>query len=160
MKNIAILLFLSLMSCKENKTKVIISKENDIQLKTKVVEQGDENAFTDLILKIGNSSSQYEILPYAMIMANKHNSGEGCYQVLLGIMSVNNPGKYGYNPALINKFSDIDKKTVLFYLQKGTNLKNINCVLALEEIYRNGWGVDKNSKKADDLRKEYNSISK
>lgn len=162
MKNIIITIFLilSLMSCKKNKAKTIIQKENYTQLKAKVVEQGDENAFVDLILKIGNSNSRYEILPYAMIMANKYNSGAGCYEVLLGIMYVNNPNTYGYNPALINEFNDIDKKTVLYYLHKGAKLKNVNCILALEEIYRNGWGIDKDIQKANELRKDYNSISK
>lgn len=160
-KIIIVILTLVILSCsRKDDSKVIDSKEDLAELKFKVVEKGDENAFTDLILRIGNSTSQYEILPYAMIMANKYNSGEGCHQVLLGILSVNNTNKYGYDASLIGKFNDIDKKNVIFYLKKGSILKNENCILSLEEMYRNGWGVKKDILKADSLRKEYKDISK
>ncbi|MBE4950859.1 hypothetical protein [Chryseobacterium culicis] len=93
-------------------------------------------------------------------MANKYKNGEGCHQVLLGILDVNNPKDYGYNLSLVKNFNDADKNLVIYYLQRGVELNNENCILALEELYRNGWGVNKDFQKADELRNAYKAISK
>ncbi len=164
MKNnisILILITIFIFSCSEkNKQITIEQKENLIELKKKIYTTGDEAAFTDLILKTGNTQYPYEILPYAIIMANKYNNGEGCHQVLLGMMYINNPNIHGYDLSKIDLFSETDKQFVISYLIKGAKLNNINCILALEEMYRNGWGVSKDIQKADELEKAYQNIPK
>jgi hypothetical protein len=156
-----ILLIISLSCSKKEINEVKFQPKDSLtRLKERVVEKGDEKSFTELILKTGNSNSQYDILPYAMIMANKYKSGEGCHQVLLGILDVNNPKDYGYNLSLVKNFNDADKDLVIYYLQRGVELNNENCILALEKLYRNGWGVNKDFQKADELRSVYKAISK
>lgn len=162
-KFLYIIISIALLNCsktkKENNTN-FYQKNNLSEIKKKIVEKGDEKSFTELILKIGNSNSQYDILPYAMIMANKYKSGEGCHQVFLGVLATNNPQDHGYNLSLVKNFNTIDKDLAISYLQKGTKLNNENCILALEELYRNGWGVEKDSIKAIALRRQFESVSK
>ncbi|RKT01777.1 hypothetical protein [Chryseobacterium defluvii] len=161
MKKIAfIIITFLLLSCqKKENTKLVVKKEELIELKREIIEKGNEDSFTKLALRIGNNSHKYEILPYALIMANKYNSGEGCHQVFVGLLDMNNPNNYGYKISLIKDFSETDRQFAIAYLEKGAKLKNINCILALEEIYRNGWGLEKNDTKADRLQEEFKSIT-
>ncbi|MFS4430659.1 hypothetical protein [Chryseobacterium sp. S90] len=160
MKNVIILILLivNFISCEKKET--ILTKDNSEIIKNHIVIKGDEDAFTDLTIKYGNSSKYGEILPYAMIMANKYNNGEGCYQVFMSVLSLNNSGSLELDISSIKKLNNSDKDFVMSYLLKGVKLKKPSCIITIEKLYRNGWGINKDIQKADEMKTEYKSIFK
>ncbi|CCG53167.1 Hypothetical lipoprotein precursor [Flavobacterium indicum GPTSA100-9 = DSM 17447] len=84
MKKLLILLTVTLIiSCNNSPNKTVLKKENRqryfslervAELKKRCVENGDTKAFGNLVDHYGNTPfEKYELLPVAIIMADKHN---------------------------------------------------------------------------------------
>lgn len=61
----------------------------------------------------------------------------------------------------ISDFSKINAKAkseALKYLEKGILLNDVNSASILEEIYRNGIGVTKDIKKAEEIKKKIDKM--
>jgi TPR repeat protein len=129
---------------------------NKIQIeeyKKGVIDKGDPNSFTRLIIHYEDKSNYKELHKYALIMADKYHSGDGYSQVFIDIIAMNNNNEYDD----ITDFSKINEKAkseALKYLEKGAKLNDIDCMSMLAEIYRNGIGVEKDAKKADELTRK------
>lgn len=176
-KSVRILLFiLFIISCNKNNknimnngnallpdrsdtTKIIIDTASVFQNKEiekyqkNVVSKGDPDSFTRLIIHYGNIPDYKELNKYALIMADKYNSGDGYSMVFESIIALNNNNEYND----ITDFAKINEKAkneALKYLEKGASINDINCMSKLAEIYRNGIGVEKDIKKADELKKK------
>lgn len=123
------------------------------EYKKNVINKGDALSFTKLIIHYEDKSNYRELQKYTLIMADKYNNGDGCSQAFVNIIAMNNNNKY-------NDLTDLDrinekaKKEALKYLEKGSSLNDIDCMSMLSDIYRNGIGVEKDVKKADELKKK------
>lgn len=152
-----------LLSNNQDTTKVTVDtasvfKNNQIEeYKKNVISKGDYNSFTRLIIHYEDKSNYKELQKYALIMADKYNSGDGCSQVFINIVAMNNNNEY-YDITDFAKLNEENKSTALKYLKKGSSLNDIDCMSMLAEIYRNGIGVEKDIKKADELKKKIEEL--
>lgn len=148
---------------KPDTAKIIIDtasvfKNNQIEeYKKNVISKGDPDSFTRLIIHYGNLPDYKELQKYALIMADKYNSGDGCSQVFMNIIAMSGNNEY-YDIADFAKLKEEDKSIALKYLKKGASLSDINCMSMLAEIYRNGIGVEKDVKKADNLKQKIEKL--
>lgn len=135
-----------------------VFKKNELEeYKKNVICKGDPDSFTRLIIHYGNLPDYKELNKYALIMADKYNSGDGYNMVFESIIAMNNNNEYDD----ITDFAKINEKAkleALKYLEKGAKLNDINCMSKLQEIYRNGIGVEKNVKTADELKKKIEKL--
>lgn len=140
-------------------TKIIVDtasvfQNNEIEGYIKnVINKGDAGSFTKLIIHYEDKSNYKELQKYALIMADKYNSGDGYSQVFVNIVAMNNNNEY-YDITDFAKLNEENKYTALKYLKKGASLNDIDCMSMLAEIYRNGIGVEKDIKKADELKEK------
>lgn len=133
--------------------------------KYKVLRSGDKFAYSDLILFYSyNKSKSFEILPYSLIMVEKHKKYDYCSNVfenLLEFYSGQEFGNYynGKNESLVRYLKNLEilneeqKEYALYFLNLGAKNNAIGSVAYLEIIKRNGLGVTKNLKQADSLKK-------
>lgn len=118
-----------------------------------VINNGDPDSFVKLIIHYGNLSDYKELYKYALIMANEYNSGDGYNMAFESIIAMNNNNEY-YDITDFAKINAKAKSEALKYLKKGASLNDINCMSKLQEIYKNGIGVEKDVKKADEIKKK------
>lgn len=136
-----------------------------MESKYKVVKNGDKFAYADLVLFYSyNKSKQFEILPYSLIMVEKHKKYYYCSNVFENILEFytgqelgnyydgkeDSSIRYLKNIELLNKEQ---KEYALYFLNLGANNNDFNSISYLEIINRNGLGVEINLKKADNLKK-------
>ncbi len=151
------------LSSNQDTTKMIVDtasvfKNNQIEeYKKDVVSNGDPDAFTRLIIHYGNIPDYKELYKYALIMADKYNSGDGYSMVFESIIALNNNNEY-YDITDFAKINEKAKTEALKYLEKGASINDINCMSKLAQIYRNGIGVEKDIKKADELKKKIEEL--
>jgi len=152
-----------LFSNNQDTTKVIVNtasviKNNQIEeFQKNVIDKGDIYSFNRLAIHYVDKSKYKELQKYALIMADKYNNGDGYSQVFECIIALNNNNEYND----ITDFAKINEKAkmeALKYLEKGASIIDINCMSELQEIYRNGIGVEKDIKKADDLKKKIKKL--
>ncbi|WP_370901637.1 hypothetical protein [Chryseobacterium gossypii] len=131
----------------------VLSKKDLEEFKKEVINKGDNYSFNRLAIHYIENSNYKELHKYSLIMANKYNKGDGYSQAFEDIVAMNNNNTYED----ISDFAKINEKAkneALKYLKKGASLNDINCMSKLQEIYRNGIGVEKDVKKADELKKK------
>lgn len=172
--NLLILFFILTISCNKNHenimnnndqlsnnkdtVKVIVDtasvfKNSQIEeYKRNVISKGDPDSFTKLIIHYGDLPDYKELNKYALIMADKYNSGDGYNMVFESIIAMNNNEYYDITD--LAKINEKAKNEALKYLEKGASINDINCMSKLQEIYRNGIGVHKDIKKADELKRK------
>lgn len=143
-----------------------------MESKYKVVKDGDKFAYADLVLFYSyNKSKQFEILPYSLIMVEKHKKYDYCSYVfkdLLEFYTGQELGNYynGKEESLIRYLKNIEllnkeqKEYALYFLNLGAKNNAIGSVSDLEIINRNGLGVEINLKKADSLKKVLLNLEK
>ncbi|WP_370901639.1 hypothetical protein [Chryseobacterium gossypii] len=131
----------------------VLSKKDLEDFKKEVSNKGDNYSFTRLIIHFQENNDYKELYKYAKIMADKYNRGDGYSQVFECIVAMNNNNSYIDVPDFA-KINEKAKSEALKYLEKGVRLNDIGCTAKLEEIYRNGIGVKKDIKKADELKKK------
>lgn len=174
-RNFAMLFLIVIISCNKNSknimnnneplsnnqdtTKVIVDttsviKNNQIEeFQKNVIYKGDIYSFNRLAIHYEDKSNYKELQKYALTMADKYNNGDGCSQVFVNIVAMNNNNEY-YDITDFAKLNEKAKSEALKYLEKGVSLNDINSASMLAEIYRNGIGVDKDVKKADELKEK------
>ncbi|CAA7193823.1 sel1 repeat family protein [Chryseobacterium potabilaquae] len=149
----------SILPDKPDTAKIIIdtasafNKSQIEEFKKNVISQGDPDSFVKLIIHYGDLSDYKELYKYAIIMANEYNSGDGCNMTFESIIAMNNNNEY-YDITDLAKINEKAKFEALKYLEKGAKLNDINCMAKLQDIYRNGIGVEKDVKKADKIKKK------
>lgn len=138
-------------------TASVFNKTQIEEYQKNVINKGDPNSFVKLIIHYSNLSDYKKLYKYALIMANKYNSGDGYNMVFESIIAMNNNSEY-YDITDFSKINEKAKSEALKYLEKGAELNDINCMSKLQEIYRNGIGVEKDIKKADELKKKIEKL--
>lgn len=120
------------------------------EFKKNINKNGDRFSFAMLIIHCRDNSDYKELNKYSLLMANKYNNSDACYEVFVSIIALNNNYRYSG----IKDLSKIDEKAkneALSYMKKGASLGNIDCMSTLSDIYRNGTGVEVDIKKSVEL---------
>jgi hypothetical protein len=156
MKKYLLLLMVLLCSCQVDYHE--LTESEIISCKQNVYENGDEECYKDLILSYADNYESTELFPLTYLMASKYNNGYACRHLYQSIIKINNnyevendKGEFQNN--LLLKLNKADKEFALYYLMKGSRLKDYNCTSYLSELYENGWVVLKDQKKAHSLNK-------
>lgn len=135
----------------------VLSNKDLEEFKREVVNKGDNYSFSRLTIHYTENANYKELHKYSLIMANKYNKGDGYRQAFEDIVAMNNNNSYRD----ISDFSKINAKAkseALKYLEKGILLNDVNSASILEEIYRNGIGVTKDIKKAEEIKKKIDKM--
>lgn len=122
---------------------------------------GDWKSYSELELYYKyNKLKQEELLPYSIIIVEKHKQYKFSSNVFLNFLEfyTGKPLQYdGTDESLTNYFKNIEslkveqKNYALYFLNLGSINKDKVSILYLEKIYRNGIGIEKNIRKADSL---------
>lgn len=130
------------------------SNDELLELKFNAVNKGDEYSFRRLILYYEyNVPKQYELLPIAIIMADKYKIKSAYFEIYRTIISMHSEGIY-----LDENFKNLKKnhkEFALSYLIEGARYKIPSCLEILEKLNRDGIGIEKNVKVADSLKKVF-----
>lgn len=138
--------------------------------KYEVMKNGDWRAYSDLILYYKyNKSKEYEILPYSLLMVEKHKKYNYCANVFQDILGFYTEKKItdfydGEENSMITYLKNIEllskeqKNYAISYLNLGALHKDKNSITFLNIMYRNGIGVETNFKRADSLQVIYEKI--
>lgn len=156
-KSILIISVLFLYCCcnKESNKNIVMdsnyfSFEQFLYLKDKALEEGNSNAYDNLLVYYDANKTRYhELLSISIIMNDKYNNLQSNIVIYETIIKIYNDGNY--NDSLLLNLNKTHREFALFYLKKGASKKIPSCVKTLEKIYRQGIGVPKNEKKADSL---------
>lgn len=147
-----------LFSCAKKKTETNFNVVNSnyldsktvTDLQKKIIENGNIDSYKELILYYSyNKDKEIELLPYSIIMSEKYKYRNANYEIFYDIIRLYNNGIYDLKS--LNLMDVNVKNYALYYLNKGAKEKEIGCISTLIEIYRNGYGIVKNSEKADSL---------
>ena len=119
------------------------------QLKQNVI-NGKRSSYDYLIEYYNNNpSNTYELLPISILVANKYKYENAYLMIYINLVEMENNGKY--HDSLFKNLNLGTKQMALFYLNKGSKAQEISSITILENLNRNGWGIPKNTKKADSL---------
>ena len=183
-KILLILLFIiSFISCQNAKTEKKIKNEkqekSSIQMETEnikifaidiakanILENQSINDLQDLAMAFNrNFIPMYEILPYAFYIEKDYKEDAIYYNIFLGIVSLSlkkhSKELQYFNLENLKYVDKNDLKLALSYLEKGADQNFDQCLLKLEKIYENGYGVEKDIEKAEfyrDKRRKIDSI--
>lgn len=130
-----------------------LSESEIHHLKNNIIKKGSESSYIKLATYYENINSYGEILPYYLIMINKHKYNRGYDKVAEEIIKINNNGRFDIT--YLGKLNQGDRNFVLYYLNIGLKEEDIECIFLFEKIYRNGLGVKKDLIKADSLKIVY-----
>lgn len=134
-----------------------------MEAKYKVLKTGDFVAYSELELFYNyNESKRLELLPYSLIMVERHKKYEYCTDVFEGVLEISTSKKRndyfdGEDDSLIKYLKNIEQLTkaqkayAISYLELGAKNNEFGSVRFLEVMNRHGLGVEKNLKKADSL---------
>ena len=132
----------------------LFSVEKVAELKKRCVENGDEKAFRDLVDHYGNAKFEnYELLPIAIIMADKHNSDHGRSTIYFSFLDIQNKGREE------KQFFNLDKVKqdfILKYLMDGVKNKNPGCLGISHRLIENGLKIEK--KLEQNIEAEYKNL--
>ena len=124
---------------------------------------GNWSSYSELELYYSyNKSKKHELIPYSLIMVEKHKNYDYCDNVFSNLLEFyseielsdfyngekSSLVKYLKNIELLNKHQ---RDYAIYFLELGAKNKNTGCISYLEMINRYGLGIDKNLKKADSL---------
>lgn len=170
-------------SVKPKQENVVVDKEFELfkkyryfdydrvtEAKYKVLKTGDKFAYGELELFYSyNESKKFEILPYSIIMVEKHKKYDKCSVVFFNILEsfadIDPQNSFnGTDESLVRYLKNIERLSVeqrnfaISYLKLGAKNDDYGSVKFLEIMYRNGFGVPKDLKMADSLKKLKNEI--
>lgn len=144
-KLIIVILGFLFFSCKQNSSISINHRDNaDIELKRKILEKGDIEAYQDLGIKLLDEDKAY-LLSYSLVMANKYDYSKAYYDVF-EILMTSNGCSVDYDLSCLD---DLTKNMMLKYLRKAIEKgdKTASKILLdyydkdksypIEELYRN-----------------------
>ncbi|WP_143394616.1 hypothetical protein [Flavobacterium branchiophilum] len=158
-----------------NKTKFLTSfyfKESRIKEdKYDVQFYGNETAYNELILYYSYNKLRIdEILPYTLIMVERHKKFNYCTNVVENIIQfytnkssnqyIDGTDKGIFEYLKLLKLLDVaTKQYCLNYVTLGASNNDPLSLKYLEVLYRNGLILDKNINKADILKEKYEQLS-
>jgi hypothetical protein len=140
--------------------------------KYNVLKTGDFRAYGELTLFYSyNKSKRLELLPFSIIMVEKHKKYKYCTAVFKNILELSTDidiADYynGKDESFVNylknlkKLSEEQRNYALSYLKLGVKNNDYGSIKYLEIIYKNGLGVPKDLQLADNLKKAKTDFEK
>ncbi|ESU25219.1 hypothetical protein FLJC2902T_31590 [Flavobacterium limnosediminis JC2902] len=155
MKKLLLLLTVTLIiGCNDSPKKTVTKKEDKqryfslervAELKKRCVENGDTEAFGNLVDHYGNTPFEnYELLPVSIIMADKYNCDNARVAIYFCFLEMQNKGRDE------KQFFKLDKSKqdfILKYLMDGAKNKNPGCLGILNRLLENGLKMERNKEK-------------
>ncbi len=138
----------------KGKSQRYFSIEQVAELKKRCVENGDKEAFRNLVDHYGNTKFEnYELLPIAIIMADKYNYDIARSAIYFSFLNIQNDG---YGEKQFFKLSRVKQDFILKYLIDGAKNKNPGCLGILDRLLKNGLKIEMSKKKKiQELIKNY-----
>jgi hypothetical protein len=139
--------------------------------KYEVKYNGDWESYSELELYYSyNKSKRHELIPYSLIMVEKHKNYDYCDNVFSNLLEFYSEIELsnfynGENSSLIKYLKNIEllnkhqRDYAIYFLELGAKHKNTGCISDLEMMNRYGLGINKNLKKADSLKIVYEKIA-
>lgn len=125
----------------KDKSQRYFTLERVEELKKRCVENGDKEAFGNLVDHYNNTTSEYyELLPISIIMADKHNCDNARVAIYFWFLEMQNEGRDE------KQFFKLDKSKqdfILKYLMDGAKNNNPGCLHILNELRKNGLKMEK-----------------
>ena len=145
-KLLFLLMIISIIRCNKSskepsiaekeQTQRYFSLERVAELKKRCVENGDNEAFGNLVDHYGNTKFEnYELLPVAIIMADKYDNDNARLAIYFSFLDIQNEGRDEKH------FFKLEKKKqdfILKYLIDGAENKNPGCLGILERLLKKG----------------------
>ena len=133
-----------LFSCNSKNKEISINETGFFinELEHKVKNNGNKIAYKLLATEYLDNNRESDLLPFSIYMVNEFNNYEFCYDVFLGYylkQNLINDNKYS-----LDKLNNNDLDSAIFYLKKGADLKDFQCMKRLGEYYLEGKYVIKN----------------
>jgi TPR repeat protein len=150
-KYLFILTIIILISCKQKSINTSLRSDKD--LKDLVCLKGDTVAYEEL----SNVYIDYgykDFLPYALIMANKYNYPQACFDVYFCLWDIY--GKTG--DIFLDDLDSTTQKMAIFYLRKGIELGHCQSMQTLGKFYISGKYVGENIELGEQLIKKGDSL--
>lgn len=117
------------------------------------IEKGDSKAFGELITYYGNlKSGRYELLPIAMIMADKYNNDNARVTIYFQMIMMHNEGKR--NEELFSSLNQNHQDFVASYLIEGVKNNNSGCKALLKKALIGGYKLKNDDKQFESLVNE------
>jgi len=101
-----------------------------------LVKQGNISAYDDLFRYFCYSGNLEELLPYALLMANKYNYERAYFDVCYCLWALY--PETTYRLSLLDSLDETTRNLALEYLQKGAELGETNCLWRLGNYYLEG----------------------
>ena len=121
------------------------SLERVAELKKRCVENGDEEAFGNLVDHYNNTLFEYyELLPIAMIMADKYNCDNARVAIYFWFLEMQNEGRSE------KEFLNLEKSKqdfILKYLIDGAKNKSQSCLGILHRLIQSGLKMESETEK-------------
>ena len=149
MRKVSIIsLLVLLISC--NLREVKYSDEEIAIMKHNIIENCDEEAYSDYYTYVGKKDSllYIEMLPYSLSVMDVKNS-DSEYSFFEHFLRAKFKGKY--NPNDLIKLAKPEQDLLIYYLEQGSKNDGSYCTGVLIDYYRNGIYYKKDIKKADSL---------
>jgi F0F1-type ATP synthase delta subunit len=147
--------FVFFSSCKnykneEEKIEISDNQKYVNNLIERCIEKGDSRAFGELVTYYGkNHSGRYEILPIAIIMADKYNNDNARVTIYFQMIMIRNEGKR--NKELFFSLNQNQQDFVASYLIEGVKNKNPGCKALLKKALIGGYKLKNDDKQFENL---------
>ena len=136
-KNILVMSVVFLLSCENTSTKIIPEIKEDQQrgwLISDIIKEGDVESYNSFIF---NYYNDIQCIPLSIYMIEQYNYGPACYQL------------YSYFSNFFEENSlsmdSVTKEYMLYYLRKGVELEDTNCIWVMSRLYLSGKYVEKDT---------------
>lgn len=114
------------------------------------IKEGDSRAFGELITYYGkNHSGRYEVLPIAIIMADKYNNDNARVTIYYQMIMIHNEGKS--NEELFSRLNQNQQDFVVSYLIEGVKNDNPGCKALLKKVLVGGYKLKNDDKQFESL---------
>ncbi len=133
--------------------------DSDLQeIKDNIIKYKDRDEYDNLyIYHPFEKNNYFEVLPYSLSMI-KNSSDMSCYDFCETYLQIKNSVKFEERNVLkieeFKKLEQPEKDFFIYLLKKGASKNDSRSQEILIQLYKNGVGVNKNSKIADSISKK------
>ncbi|MGK4567344.1 hypothetical protein [Flavobacterium sp. 3HN19-14] len=144
------LLTVFFISCKEQQ-KTEVNKEIILmeKYKKKALATGNDYDYGTYLEYAEHNKYPFEKLSVSLLVNHKYKTPLSYYQIFASTIELYNNDVFKLK--YLNNLDEANRQFAIHYLKQGAKVDDISCQCALEAIYRNGYGLEKNEMKSDSL---------
>lgn len=154
-----LLITILIFGCKHKPKEKILSMNESARPESEliklIINKGDTLAYDELRISYLDYRPQ-DFLPYALIMANKYNHPQACFDVYMCLWEIY--GQTDYSLTLLDDLDSITQKMAIDYLKKGVKYGHFQSMQTLGAYYFAGKYVDKNIEFGEQLIRKGDSL--